>query len=30
MEADLNVERDRNGRIVAKVFSPNGVDIGRR
>jgi endonuclease YncB( thermonuclease family) len=24
------VERDRHGRIVAKVFSPNGVDIGRR
>jgi hypothetical protein len=24
------VERDRHGRIVAKVFSPNGVDVGRR
>ena len=24
------VERDRHGRLVAKVFSPNGVDIGRR
>jgi endonuclease YncB( thermonuclease family) len=24
------VERDRQGRLVAKVFSPNGVDIGRR
>ncbi len=24
------VEQDRYGRIVAKVFSPNGVDIGRR
>ena len=24
------VEHDRHGRIVAKVFSPNGVDIGRR
>ena len=24
------VERDRHGRIVAKVFSPKGVDIGRR
>jgi len=24
------VERDRHGRIVAKVFSPNGVDIGHR
>ena len=24
------VERDRHGRVVAKVFSPNGVDIGRR
>jgi endonuclease YncB( thermonuclease family) len=24
------VERDRRGRLVAKVFSPNGVDIGRR
>jgi endonuclease YncB( thermonuclease family) len=24
------VERDRHGRIVAKVFSPDGVDIGRR
>jgi endonuclease YncB( thermonuclease family) len=24
------VERDRHGRFVAKVFSPNGVDIGRR
>ena len=24
------VERDRHGRIVAKVFSPNGVDISRR
>jgi endonuclease YncB( thermonuclease family) len=23
-------ERDRHGRLVAKVFSPNGVDIGRR
>ena len=23
------VERDRHGRLVAKVFSPNGVDIGR-
>jgi hypothetical protein len=24
------VERDRHGRLVAKVFSPNGVDIGRK
>jgi endonuclease YncB( thermonuclease family) len=24
------IERDRHGRRVAKVFSPNGVDIGRR
>jgi endonuclease YncB( thermonuclease family) len=24
------VERDRHGRLVAKVCSPNGVDIGRR
>ncbi len=24
------VERDRHGRLVAKVFSPNGFDIGRR
>ena len=24
------VEQDRYGRLVAKVFSPNGVDIGRR
>jgi len=24
------VERDRHGRIVAKVFAPNGVDISRR
>jgi hypothetical protein len=24
------VEHDRHGRIVAKVFSPNGVDISRR
>ena len=24
------IERDRHGRLVAKVFSPNGVDIGRR
>jgi endonuclease YncB( thermonuclease family) len=24
------VERDRYGRLVAKVFSPNGVDIGGR
>jgi len=24
------VERDRHGRLVAKCFSPNGVDIGRR
>jgi len=24
------VERDRHGRLVAKVFSPYGVDIGRR
>src|SRR5918996_1068886 len=24
------VERDRHGRLVAKVFSPNGVYIGRR
>jgi endonuclease YncB( thermonuclease family) len=24
------VEQDRHGRLVAKVFSPNGVDIGRR
>jgi hypothetical protein len=24
------VERDRHGRLVAKVFSPNGIDIGRR
>jgi endonuclease YncB( thermonuclease family) len=25
-----SVERDRHGRLVAKVFSPNGVDISRR
>ena len=24
------VEQDRHGRIVAKVFSPNGADIGWR
>ena len=24
------IEQDRHGRLVAKVFSPNGVDIGRR
>jgi len=24
------VERDRHGRLVAKVFSPNGVDVCRR
>lgn len=24
------VERDRHGRLVAKVFSPDGVDVGRR
>jgi endonuclease YncB( thermonuclease family) len=24
------VEQDRHGRLVAKVFSPNGVDISRR
>lgn len=24
------VERDRHGRLVAKCFSPNGIDIGRR
>jgi endonuclease YncB( thermonuclease family) len=24
------VERDRHGRLVAKVFLPNDVDIGRR
>jgi endonuclease YncB( thermonuclease family) len=24
------IERDRHGRLVAKVFSPNRVDIGRR
>jgi endonuclease YncB( thermonuclease family) len=24
------VERDRHGRFVAKVFSPDGVDVGRR
>ena len=24
------IERDRHGRLVAKVFSPDGVDIGRR
>ena len=24
------IERDRHGRLVAKVFSSNGVDIGRR
>jgi endonuclease YncB( thermonuclease family) len=24
------VERDRHGRLVAKCFSPGGVDIGRR
>ena len=24
------VERDRHGRLVAKVFSPDGVDLGRR
>jgi endonuclease YncB( thermonuclease family) len=25
-----SVEHDRHGRLVAKVFSPNGVDISRR
>jgi endonuclease YncB( thermonuclease family) len=24
------IERDRHGRLVAKVYSPNGVDVGRR
>jgi endonuclease YncB( thermonuclease family) len=24
------IERDRHGRLIAKVFSPRGVDIGRR
>ena len=24
------VERDRHGRLVAKCFSPNGIDMGRR
>jgi endonuclease YncB( thermonuclease family) len=24
------IERDRYGRLVAKCFSPNGVDVGRR
>jgi endonuclease YncB( thermonuclease family) len=24
------IERDRHGRLVAKCFSPNGIDIGRR
>ncbi len=24
------IERDRYGRLVAKCFSPNGIDIGRR
>jgi endonuclease YncB( thermonuclease family) len=24
------VERDRHGRLVAKCFSPSGVDVGRR
>lgn len=24
------VERDRYGRLIAKCFSPNGIDIGRR
>jgi endonuclease YncB( thermonuclease family) len=24
------VERDRHGRLVAKCYSPNGIDIGRR
>jgi endonuclease YncB( thermonuclease family) len=24
------IERDRHGRLVAKVFSPSGVDIGHR
>ena len=24
------VERDRHGRLVAKVFAPDGVDVGRR
>lgn len=24
------IERDRHGRLVAKCYSPNGVDIGRR
>lgn len=24
------VERDRYGRLVAKCFSPNGIDVGRR
>jgi endonuclease YncB( thermonuclease family) len=24
------VERDRRGRLVAKIFSPDGIDIGRR
>lgn len=26
----VGVERDRYGRLVAKCFSPNGVDVGRR
>ena len=24
------IERDRHGRLVAKVFTPDGVNIGRR
>ena len=24
------VERDRHGRLVAKVFAPDGLDVGRR
>jgi endonuclease YncB( thermonuclease family) len=24
------VERERHSRLVAKIFSPNGIDIGRR
>lgn len=24
------IERDRHGRLVAKCFSPNGIDVGRR
>jgi endonuclease YncB( thermonuclease family) len=24
------IERDRHGRLVAKVYSPNGVDVSRR